>query len=126
MVPIETVDATIATPVSYDEETGMVQTAVRAIVKHPISSFVDNNMVNLSSTLVMTTGAFHEIVHAVELEWTHHASTGSTEGLAILSLGHFFHYGREAIRQLIELHDDDDEELSRTLTEKEEENALRP
>ena len=30
-----TAEVTIATPVSYDEETGMVQTAVRAIVQHP-------------------------------------------------------------------------------------------
>lgn len=107
VLPLE--DATICTPVSYDEETGMVQTAVRAIVRHPISNIVDNAVVGLSSTLVITTGALHEVVHCLELEWTHHA-TSSTEGLALLSFGHFLHYGREAIRQLVELHEDESEE----------------
>ena len=93
----------ISTPVSYDEDTGMVQTAVRAIVKHPASSFVaDNHVVGLSSTLVIATGALHEMVDCVQLEWTHHA-TQSTEGLALLSLGHFLHYGRETVKQLAEL-----------------------
>jgi hypothetical protein len=96
-------NATLSTPISYDEETGMVQTAVRAIVQHPISSIVvDNHVVGLSSTLVIATGALHEIVDCVQLEWTHHA-TQSTEGLALLSLGHFLHYGRETVRQLVEL-----------------------
>ena len=45
-------------------------------------------------------------MHCLELEWTHHAAAGTTEELAILSLGHFLHYGREAIRQLVELHED--------------------
>ena len=104
------VDATISTPVSYDEETGMVQTAVRAIVDHPLSNIVlDNSMVGLSSTLVLTTGALTEVAHCLELEWTHHA-TSSTEGMAILSLGHFFHYGREAIRQLVEIHEEEDDD----------------
>lgn len=103
-LPIES--ATISTPISYDEETGMVQTAVRAIVRHPISSLVDNNMVGLSSSLVLTTGALTEVLHAAELELTHHA-TSSTEGLAILSLGHFLHYGREAVRQLVEYHEEE-------------------
>lgn len=106
LIPLEDYapDVSISTHVSYDEETGMVQTAVRAIVQHPISTVVDNHIVGLSSTLVITTGALHEIAHCLELEWTHHA-TSSTEGLAILSLGHFLHYVREAIRQLVELHD---------------------
>jgi hypothetical protein len=99
------VAATISTPVSYDEETGMVQTAVRAIVQHPLSTLVDNSVVGLSSTFVITTGALHEVMHALELEWTHHA-TSSTESLAIISLGHFLHYGRETIRQLVEYHDE--------------------
>lgn len=94
----------ISTPISYDEETGMVQTAVRAIVTHPISSLVDNTIVGISSTLVLPTGALTEVIHCLELEWTHHA-TSSTKGLAILSLGHFLHYGREAIRQLVKMHD---------------------
>ena len=106
LLPLE--DATICTPVSYDEETGMVQTAVRAVVRHPISTLIDNSMVGLSSTLVITTGALHEVAHCLELEWTHHA-TSSTEGLAILSLGHFLHYGRETIRQLVEMHDEEDD-----------------
>jgi hypothetical protein len=97
----------ISTPVSYDEETGMVQTAgtiVRAIVEHPISTTItDNRVVGLSSTLVIAVGAFHEIIDCLELEWTHHATAGTTEGLAILSLGHFFHYGRETLRQLVEM-----------------------
>lgn len=109
VLPLE--GATICTPVSYDEETGMVQTAVRAIVRHPISNIVDNAVVGISSTLVITTGALHEVVHCLELEWTHHA-TSSTEGLALLSLGHFLHYGREAIRQLVELHDEDENDGS--------------
>ncbi len=95
------VDADISTPISYDEETGMVQTAVRAIVKNPIASFVDHHIVSLSSTLVISLGAVHELVDCLELEWAHHA-TSSTEGLAILSLGHALHYGRETIRQLVE------------------------
>ncbi|KAG7366518.1 hypothetical protein IV203_029188 [Nitzschia inconspicua] len=95
-------NATISTPISYDEETGMVQTAVRAIVQHPIANIVaKNHVVGLSSTLVIATGALHEMVDCVQLEWTHHA-TQSTEGLALLSLGHFLHYGRETVRQLVE------------------------
>ena len=98
----------ISTPVSYDEETGMVQTAVRAIVQSPWRGVMDNSMVGLSSTLVIATGALHEVLHCVELEWTHHAAAGgTTEELAILSLGHFLHYGRETIRQLVEMHEDD-------------------
>jgi hypothetical protein len=98
------VNSTISTPISYDEETGMVQTAVRAIIQHPISNMVaENHVVGLSSTLVIATGALHEMVDCVQLEWTHHA-TQSTEGLALLSLGHFLHYGRETVRQLVELH----------------------
>ena len=93
----------ISTPISYDEDTGMVQTAVRAIVQHPASTFVaDNHVVGLSSTLVIATGALHEMVDCVQLEWTHHA-TQSTEGLALLSLGHFLHYGKETVKQLVEL-----------------------
>lgn len=104
-------EITIATPVSYDEETGMVQTAVRAIVQSPFSGVMDNTMVGLSSTLVIATGALHEVMHCVELEWTHHAAAGgTTEELAILSLGHFLHYGRETIRQLVEMHDDDEDD----------------
>jgi hypothetical protein len=99
---LKVLDATISTPISYDEETGMVQTAVRAIIDHPISSMVDNHVVGLSSTIVIATGALHEVVDCVQLEWTHHA-TQSTEGLALLSLGHFLHYGRETIRQLLEM-----------------------
>mmetsp|Transcript_75889 Transcript_75889/g.209838 ORF Transcript_75889/g.209838 Transcript_75889/m.209838 type:complete len:207 (-) Transcript_75889:644-1264(-) len=98
-VPIE---AEISTPISYDEDTGMVQTAVRAIVKHPIVSFVDHQVVGLSSTLVISLGAVHEMVDCLEMEWAHHA-TSSTEGLLILSLGHALHYGRETIRQLVEM-----------------------
>mmetsp|Transcript_32989 Transcript_32989/g.94755 ORF Transcript_32989/g.94755 Transcript_32989/m.94755 type:complete len:215 (+) Transcript_32989:263-907(+) len=107
------VEISICTPVSYDEETGMVHSAVRAIVQHPLSkNFVDNTMVGISSTLVLTTGALTEVLHCVELELHHHAaaaasSSASTETLAILSLGHFFHYGREAIRQLVELHEEE-------------------
>ena len=96
-------DISISTPVSYDEETGMVQTAVRAIVRHPVSSLVDNDLVGISSTVVLATGALTEVAHCMQLEVTHHAAAGSTEGLAILSMGHFFHYGREAIKQLMEL-----------------------
>jgi len=102
--------ATICTPVSYDEETGMVQTAVRAIVQHPLSNLVDSSVVGLSSSLVLATGALHEVLHCVELEWTHHASAGSTESLAILSLGHFLHYGREGLRQLKEKHEEEQEQ----------------
>lgn len=94
--------ATISTPISYDEETGMAQTAVRAIVRHPIASIVDNHLVALSSTLVISLGAVHEFVDCIELEWAHHA-TSSTESLAVLSLGHVLHYGRETIRQLMEM-----------------------
>eukprot|EP00529_Nitzschia_sp_RCC80_P029959 CAMPEP_0113464194 /NCGR_PEP_ID=MMETSP0014_2-20120614/13071_1 /TAXON_ID=2857 /ORGANISM="Nitzschia sp." /LENGTH=320 /DNA_ID=CAMNT_0000356259 /DNA_START=800 /DNA_END=1762 /DNA_ORIENTATION=- /assembly_acc=CAM_ASM_000159 len=123
----------ISTPVSYDEETGMVQTAVRAIVEHPSVSLLDNNMVGLSSTLVITVGALHEVVDCLELEWTHihHAAAAAqaaaaaaaaaggaggggagmpTEGLAILSLGHFLHYGRETLKQLVEMHQHRQEE----------------
>jgi hypothetical protein len=96
------IEAFIETPISYDEDTGMVQTAVRAIVRHPIVSFVDHQVVGLSSTLVISLGAVHEIVDCVEMEWAHHA-TSSTEGLLILSLGHALHYGRETIRQLMEM-----------------------
>lgn len=103
------VDATIATPISFDEETGMVQTAVRAIVKHPVTTFVDSSVVGLSSTVVIAFGALHEVVDCLELEWTHHASS-TTEGLAILSVGHFLHYGRETVRQLVELHEDKETE----------------
>lgn len=118
-------EVSISTPVSYDEETGMVQTAVRAIVQSPWRGVVDNTMVGLSSTLVIATGALHEVMHCVELEWTHHAAVGgTTEELAILSLGHFFHYGREAIRQLAEMHehesDDDDDTPSLSLNQEEE------
>lgn len=60
---------------------------------------------------MITTGALHEVVHCLELEWTHHA-TSSTEGLALLSLGHFLHYGREAIRQIVELHEEESEECN--------------
>mmetsp|Transcript_12519 Transcript_12519/g.30230 ORF Transcript_12519/g.30230 Transcript_12519/m.30230 type:complete len:302 (-) Transcript_12519:98-1003(-) len=111
-------DVSISTPISYDEETGMVQTAVRAIVEHPSISLIDNNMVGLSSTLVITVGALHEIVDCLEIEWTHvhHVAAAAaaggggaagsmpTEGLAILSLGHFLHYGRETLKQLVEMH----------------------
>ena len=98
------VNATICTPISYDDETGMVQTAVRAIIEHPFSNIVaENHVVGLSSTLVIATGALHEMVDCAQLEWTHHA-TQSTEGLALLSLGHFLHYGRETVKQLAELH----------------------
>ena len=107
MTPLDQV--TLSTPISYDEETGMVQTAVRAIVQNPLASLVDNAVVGLSSTLVITTSALHEVAHCLELEWTHHA-TSSTESLALLSLGHFLHYGREAIRQLAELNESKDEE----------------
>ena len=96
-------EISISTPVSYDEETGMVQTAVRAIVRHPVSSLVDNDLVGFSSTMVIATSALTEVAHCIQLEFTHHAATGSTESLAILSMGHFFHYGREAIKQLIEI-----------------------
>ena len=35
------------------------------------------------------------------------AGSGTTQELAILSLGHFLHYGREAmIRQMVELYDE--------------------
>lgn len=105
-------EASISTPISYDEETGMVQTAVRAIVQHPIANLVDNHIVGLSSTLVISLGAVHEFVDCMELTWAHHA-TSSTEGLALLSLGHFLHYGREAIKQLMELQADDTKYLAK-------------
>lgn len=89
----------------------MVQTAVRAIVQHPtITTLVDNSVVGLSSTLVISLGAVHELVNCFELEWTHHA-TSSTEGLAILSLGHFLHYGRETIKRLMEMQDNVDDDV---------------
>jgi hypothetical protein len=114
MIPPEDAAVSIATPISYDEETGMVQTAVRAIVQHPVATMVDSHLVGLSSTLVISLGAMHELVDCVEMEWAHHA-TSSTEGLAILSLGHFLHYGRETIRQLVEMsneeEDDDDDDI---------------
>ena len=113
----------ISTPVSYDEETGMVQTAVRAIVDHPFvvnNMIKDNAVVGLSSSFVITVGALHEIIDCLEIEWahlSHHvaaaaasasaASSGGnglpTEGLVILSLGHFLHYGRETLKQLVEI-----------------------
>jgi hypothetical protein len=99
--------ASISTPISYDEETGMVQTTVRAIVQHPVATLVDSHLVGLSSTLVISLGAIHELVDCIEMEWAHHA-TSSTEGLAILSLGHFLHYGRETIRQLGEMANEDE------------------
>lgn len=109
-------DSTISTPVSYDEETGMVQTAVRAIVRHPMSSLVDNDLVGISSTFVLVTGAFTEVAHCVQLEVTHQAAAagGSTESLAILSMGHFFHYGREAIKQLMELSEETNEKVRKS------------
>eukprot|EP00977_Amphora_coffeiformis_P023140 scaffold12240_cov170-Amphora_coffeaeformis.AAC.4 len=95
----------------------MVQTAVRAIVRNPLAGLVDNAAVGLSSTLVISTSTLHEVARCLELEWTHHA-TSSTKGLALLSLGHFCHNGREAIRQLAELNanqccakQDDDESV---------------
>jgi hypothetical protein len=104
------VDLSISTPVTYDEETGMVQRAARAIVKSPVFTLVDNNLVQISSSLVLVTGALTEVAHCLEMELHHAAHTGSTEGLAILSLGHFFHYGREAIKQLIEITEEDPED----------------
>ena len=96
----------LSTPISYDKNTGMVQTAVRAIVQHPLlkQSVVNNAALSVSSTLVISLGAMHEFVDCLELEWAHHA-TSSTEGLALLSLGHFFHYGRETVKQLVEYHE---------------------
>ena len=118
MVP----EVTISTPIDYDDETGMVQTAVRAIVQSPWRGVMDNTMVGLSSTLVIATGALHEVMHCVELEWTHNAAAGgTTEELAILSLGHFLHYGRETIRQLVEMHDDEDDDTTSSSFEQPEE-----
>ena len=99
-------DQILSTPISYDNDTGMVQTAVRAIVQHPLlkQSVVNNAALSVSSTLVISLGAMHEFVDCLELEWAHHA-TLSTEGLALLSLGHFFHYGRETVKQLVEYHE---------------------
>ena len=99
-------DQILSTPISYDTDTGMVQTAVRAIVQHPLlkQSVVNNAALSVSSTLVISLGAMHEFVDCLELEWAHHA-TSSTEGLALLSLGHFFHYGRETVKQLVEYHE---------------------
>ena len=96
----------MSTPISYDKETGMVQTAVRTIVKHPIFAIVDNSAVALSSTIIVTGGALSELLHALP-EIVDHAS-GSNESFAVLSLGHVLHYGREAIRQLAEIHDETD------------------
>jgi hypothetical protein len=107
--------ATVSTPISYDEDTGMVQTAVRAIVKHPIVSFVDHQVVGLSSTLVISIGAVHEMVDCIEMEWAHHA-TSSTEGLLILSLGHALHYGRETLRQLVEMDETKESEEKQNIT----------
>ena len=104
MVALDDADVSISTPIEYDDQTGMVQTAVRAIVRHPIKDLVDNSVVGLSSTFVVTAGALTEVVHNVGLEISHHA-TDSTEGLAILSFGHFLHYGREGIKQLVEYHE---------------------
>lgn len=107
------VDATISTPISYDAETGMVQTAVRAIVQNPmVTNFVQHQVVAVSSTLVISLGALHELVDCLELELAHHA-TSSTEGLAILSLGHALHYGRETLRQLLEMDHGVEETTSR-------------
>lgn len=95
----------LSTPVSYDKETGMVQTAVRTIVKHPVFAIVDNSAVALSSTIIVTGGALSELLHTLP-EIANHAS-GSNESFAVLSLGHVLHYGREAMKQLAEIHDDD-------------------
>lgn len=95
----------------------MVQTAVRAIVQHPLSGIVaGNHVVSLSSTLVIAAGALHEMVDCVQLEWTHHA-TQLTEGLALLSLGHFLGSGRETFSQLAELQHKEGEQMKQAKVE---------
>ena len=117
----------LSTPISYDKNTGMVQTAVRAIVQHPLlkQSVVNNAALSVSSTLVISLGAMHEFVDCLELEWAHHA-TSSTEGLALLSLGHFFHYGRETVKQLVEYHESTSTSSSSILGKEENTNKDEP
>ena len=105
------VPSEMSTPVSYDETTGMVQTAVRTIIKHPIFAIVDNSAVALSSSIIVTGGALSELLHTLP-ELADHAS-GSNESFAVLSLGHVLHYGREAMRQLAEIHDTDMKEQTK-------------
>ncbi|GAB5358673.1 hypothetical protein AAMO2058_000478500 [Amorphochlora amoebiformis] len=77
----------------------VVRVTLKAIAYNRLSSIVDNPYLGLVSASVICVGALYEALEALSEE----GINKSAIGLAILALGHFMHYFRELLREIIEL-----------------------
>mmetsp|Transcript_4987 Transcript_4987/g.19947 ORF Transcript_4987/g.19947 Transcript_4987/m.19947 type:complete len:175 (-) Transcript_4987:187-711(-) len=80
----------------------MLRVTVKAIAYNKVTSFIDNPIIGIGSSLLIAAGALWEAFEVSE------EFSASAAGIAVLSIGHALHYFREFLRELIEL----DEALS--------------
>mmetsp|Transcript_26148 Transcript_26148/g.36427 ORF Transcript_26148/g.36427 Transcript_26148/m.36427 type:complete len:194 (-) Transcript_26148:163-744(-) len=77
----------------------VVRVTLKAVAYNRVSAIVDNPSIGLISASVICIGALVEAFEAVAEKGVNKSAIG----LAILAMGHFMHYFRELLKQIIEL-----------------------
>eukprot|EP00469_Lotharella_globosa_P014616 CAMPEP_0167822580 /NCGR_PEP_ID=MMETSP0112_2-20121227/7588_1 /TAXON_ID=91324 /ORGANISM="Lotharella globosa, Strain CCCM811" /LENGTH=133 /DNA_ID=CAMNT_0007723989 /DNA_START=208 /DNA_END=609 /DNA_ORIENTATION=- len=77
----------------------VVRVTIKAVAYNRVSAFIDNPYLGLVSASVICIGALYEALEALSEE----TMDKQAIGLAALAFGHFMHYVRELLKEVIEL-----------------------